>query len=695
MQMLNYPILLRHFVRRVACTHLTRYLRRKLMVNSRFKGDMRVRFTSASRHAWVATGCWFLACGALAEEGMMTMQANGDRRAPDSQACVAGVDEYRVCEPMFEAVRIVLAHRGAAYSPEYIQGISGAAFRIAGICPCAPTCSKAMEPIDLVRLLGYECRLVSPMDEAKPNGDTDSEFAKLMRDDWLPPPETLDKDDYRRIRAAAVGMIDAIKDEIRAGRPVVVWHAFTSAENDVVTGFDDVKEEFLGRGSYVGNRGEYGHARQHRCIRSQLVGGWPSALIVGERARPFDARAAEMAALREAVRHARDASVADRGPRYQGLRAYDEWIREFQSPDKKRGNGDAYCYGVYRSTHRAAAGFLREIAPRYPAAKQHLEDAAKMFEAEAATLDKGEGLLWWRSPEGPDTQRNVSAAELLGEARKHYAAGIAAIERALVARTVEESGATMTNETAGTAVDVVYDRRVVVTNAPRPFASCSTLASLAAALQQRGEDITYTYLVGASAFAFRLQFSWCPGAPHAQVGYDCVTPALAAVGYAATRHPGTLVFSSDPAERARPATPAELAATRAAVKAAIDANETVIYGSEEDGLLVGYEPVSKHNASGWLCRPGPLGPPPKPGEPYALPIKHVPWGGWNAAQDRSATTAGQRGAGGLACGCGQRPTRNGRGQRPEDRLRGLGQVDRRTGAGGFPGRGDRTETPTG
>ena len=50
-----------------------------------------------------------------------------------------GVDRYRVTEPMFEGVRIILNYRGEQYSPEYIQGISGAAFRIAGICPCAPT----------------------------------------------------------------------------------------------------------------------------------------------------------------------------------------------------------------------------------------------------------------------------------------------------------------------------------------------------------------------------------------------------------------------------------------------------------------------------------------------------------------------------------------------------------------------------
>ena len=34
-----------------------------------------------------------------------------------------GVDRYRVMEPMFEPVRVVLSYRGEAYSPAYVQGI--------------------------------------------------------------------------------------------------------------------------------------------------------------------------------------------------------------------------------------------------------------------------------------------------------------------------------------------------------------------------------------------------------------------------------------------------------------------------------------------------------------------------------------------------------------------------------------------
>ena len=39
----------------------------------------------------------------------------------------------------YTALLLVLAQRGETYSPAYVQGIAGAAFRVAGPCPCAPT----------------------------------------------------------------------------------------------------------------------------------------------------------------------------------------------------------------------------------------------------------------------------------------------------------------------------------------------------------------------------------------------------------------------------------------------------------------------------------------------------------------------------------------------------------------------------
>ena len=112
--------------------------------------------------------------------------------------------------------------------------------------------------------------------------------------------------------------------------------------------------------------------------------------------------------------------------------AYDRWINDFKNPEKTRESGDSYCYGIYKSTHRAASQFLSEIAPKYPEATQYLESAAKHFAHEAELLDSGADLLWWDAPKGPDAERNARAVKLLTEARESYASGIKEIKRALL-----------------------------------------------------------------------------------------------------------------------------------------------------------------------------------------------------------------------------------------------------------------------
>jgi hypothetical protein len=115
----------------------------------------------------------------------------------------------------------------------------------------------------------------------------------------------------------------------------------------------------------------------------------------------------------------------------EGLMCYDRWINDFKAPEKKRDVGDAYCYGIYRSTHKAAAGFLHELVPKYPQARPELQAAARYFDAEANVLAKSEDILWWNAPEGPDAERNTQVVQALAKARQHYAHAIGMIEEAL------------------------------------------------------------------------------------------------------------------------------------------------------------------------------------------------------------------------------------------------------------------------
>jgi hypothetical protein len=315
------------------------------------------------------------------------------------------VDRYRVMEALFEGVRVALSFRGEPYSPAYLQGISGAAFRIGGICPCAPTCTAAMDTQALPRLLGYE---IDPLPLDAQGIDLSAEGAKVVA---------------------------RIKDEIRAGRPVLVWHAFTNAEWDVVAGFDDTEHQFFGRGSYAG-LDAYAAADQMRMTRAVELCPAFGAILIGEKTGTFDARAAEIAALEEAVRHA-DTHKEIPSPTgewvfLEGIQCYDRWVKDLKADPKSAASmGSRYCYGIYRSTHRAAAGFLQELSTKYPEACDSLLQAADAFVAEADALDACEPYLSWGAAMvlGPDAVEEVH--RLLSLARDSYLRGIQGIRATL------------------------------------------------------------------------------------------------------------------------------------------------------------------------------------------------------------------------------------------------------------------------
>ncbi|MDD4774201.1 MAG: hypothetical protein PHZ09_11480 [Eubacteriales bacterium] len=313
---------------------------------------------------------------------------------------ILAVDPYRIREPLFEGFRVILNFLGETYSPAYIQGISGAAFRTAGIFPCAPTCSSMMDTCGLIHLMGYEMKVFG-IDE-NPG-------------DLIGP------------------MISAVRDGIDNGRPALVWHAFTNAEWDVVCGYDEAQKIFLGRGSYRGTD-ELAAERWDRAKDAVDISPAFGAILIGEKVLAFDAQTAEVAAIKEAVRHGRDYREPNpdgRWTMYQGIQCYRRWADEFSAPGKSREAGDAYCSGIYGATHRAAADFLSEIAGGYDPASDLLLEAAALFEKESSLLKKAEDLLGWNSPWGVDEKRSAGAAVILDQCARAYEGAIECLERAL------------------------------------------------------------------------------------------------------------------------------------------------------------------------------------------------------------------------------------------------------------------------
>ncbi len=340
--------------------------------------------------------------GAVGAEQREPPAGEGKGAAVGRRVILENVDRYRVNEPLFEAARVVLSYRGETYSPAYVQGISGAAFRIGGPCECAPTCEWAMSTDKLIDLFGYEHERLGVPAEG---------------------PE-------REVKMGE--MIERVRDEIRAGRPAIVWHAFTYCENDVVCGFDEETGEFYGRASHAG-LDEYARAHETRPLEGTEICGGPHAILIGEKTGSFDARAAEIAALREAVLHAHGASGTRMPSGPVGIECYDAWIAayrnkgSFMAPNPPNA---PYLLSILQSTRRAASDFMAELAPKYPEGRAHLEAAAGHFARESVALKACADAL-----AGPEKERSqeqyIRAAGHLGEARAEYVLAMKEIARAL------------------------------------------------------------------------------------------------------------------------------------------------------------------------------------------------------------------------------------------------------------------------
>ena len=308
------------------------------------------------------------------------------------------VDKYRYYGPLFEGARIILNYMGEKYTPEYIQGISGAAFKIAGGCPSRPTYVCDFWPADFLKYLGYEVKEYSCYDES---GNAVAISDKSNK------------------------MIEAVKKSIDEGKPALVWSAFSRSEWDVVCGYDDEANQLIGRCTLRGNDDYTREAWDMAKSDESFPAG---AVIIGEKIRELDKKEAEKNSLISAVNHAR--KVSEDGN--EGIQFYKKWGRIYSSEGADRGVADAYCYDVYSSVRRAGVGYLREISRNYGGGKlEYLQKAADCFENEVKLLESARPYISWDSPWGVDEARSKKLAPILIDAADWYEKGIDNIEKAL------------------------------------------------------------------------------------------------------------------------------------------------------------------------------------------------------------------------------------------------------------------------
>jgi len=118
------------------------------------------------------------------------------------------------------------------------------------------------------------------------------------------------------------------------------------------------------------------------------------------------------------------------------------------------------------------------------------------------------------------------------------------------------------------------------------WSSSDKVSSVHAALEQvmraHGESFTYTYLVGISSLAFRMQVGGlCPSSPHPACGYQCINRSLKVFPLESKAYE----FDQDKRK-----VPPELFDV---IVQSIDAGLPASTGEEEDGLIIGYNKESK------------------------------------------------------------------------------------------------------
>lgn len=358
-----------------------------------------------------------------------------------------------------------------------------------------------------------------------------------------------------------------VKRAIDGGQPLLATCDF----GFLITGYDSSGDAppVLGRCACDTEREGY------RC------GSWPIGLIaLGEPTEQLDPDAADVAALRYAVALGQDRAgpyeATRRDRRFTGQKAFAAWAALLRDASKSvEDRHHANMIGNLIWNRSAAVAYLREVAGRRPGgAADALSQATAAYEA---VLDRLSRMRTDNLAGSPEARRRLAdqvdaVAALESEAVGH-------IEEALTHMTVQRDG------------EKVVIEGVKVFDTGRHGSSVHGAQD--AILRTLGEPLSYDDLICYGGLAFRVQVheAMCPSAAHPCCGFECVQQSNRALPWRTT------LFERFPWTEGKREGAASDAQICAAIKQSIDRGIPVHYGSEEDGIIIGYADEGRR----WLC----------------------------------------------------------------------------------------------
>ena len=261
--------------------------------------------------------------------------------------------------------------------------------------------------------------------------------------------------EYQTIPTEKEAMINAIKESINKGRPVISFGIIGPPEAGLVTGYDQDGKVLYGWSYFQEGKDKYYEKSDWFETMDKNAG--KGLIVIGDKIpRPSD-REIFIVALKWAIDLERTAKRPNLPNHICGLPAYEAWASgleadsDYPKDDPKILETRAMVHGdqcAMLDERFSAANFLRSMTKIAPEALKQLESAAKLYDEIAS---QGQYLWHWGSPMDPETGKALADPDTRKEMAKHIR--IAGEKEAQAVEYLEKVLAILTKEKEERVID--------------------------------------------------------------------------------------------------------------------------------------------------------------------------------------------------------------------------------------------------